>query len=202
MRPAVSRACTVGQLRIPLPNLYRGDYVYDMVGDSDTLGEALFAVATLAVRRTGRDLSLTAASTLATLEGTGPRRLTDLAVNEEVTQPSMTALVTQLEGLGFAERRGDPADRRVVLVAITRTGRHHLRAMRRAGASELTALIDKLAEPDVAALGAALPALRHLLALAADSPDDQARRTNAKANSGSRAGRPDRAVTRHPSTGR
>ena len=52
----------------------------------------------------------TAASTLVTLERTGPRRLTDLAVNEEVTQPSMTALVTQLEELGLAERRRNPAD--------------------------------------------------------------------------------------------
>ena len=60
--------------------------------------------------------------------------MTDLAVNEEVTQPSMTALVTQLEELGFAERRRDPTDARVVLVAITRAGRQHLRSMRRDGA--------------------------------------------------------------------
>ena len=51
-----------------------------MAEDSDILGEALAAVASLAVRRTGRQLSLTATSTLATLERTGPRRLTDLAV--------------------------------------------------------------------------------------------------------------------------
>ena len=40
-------------------------------------------------------MSLTSLSTLATLELTGPRRITDLAANEGVTQPSMTALVTR-----------------------------------------------------------------------------------------------------------
>src|SRR5882757_11078895 len=132
------------------------------------IGEALHALGTAVVRARSRELSLTAASTLATLERTGPRRLTDLAVNEGVTQPSMTAVVTQLEDLGLAERRRDPGDGRVVLVAITRAGKQYLRSMRRAGASVFTALIDKLAEEDVAALIAALPALRHLLELAGE----------------------------------
>src|SRR5882757_10109030 len=134
----------------------------------DILGEALFSLGIVAVRGRARELSLTAASTLSTLERTGPRRLTDLAVNEGVTQPSMTAVVTQLEDLGLAERRRDPGDGRVVLVAITRAGKQYLRSMRRAGASVFTALIDKLEEDDVAALIAALPALRHLLELAGE----------------------------------
>ena len=133
---------------------------------NDLIGAALLALTPLAVRRRGQELSLTATLTLATLERTGPRRLTDLAVNEGVTQPSMTAVVTQLEDLGLAERRRDPGDGRVVLVAITRAGKQYLRSMRRAGASVFTALIDKLPEEDVAALSAALPALRHLLDLA------------------------------------
>ena len=101
----------------------------------DILGEALFALGIVAVRGRDQNLSLTAASTLATLERTGPRRLTELAMNEGITQPSMTAVVSQLESLGLAERRADPGDLRVVLVAITRVGRHQLRTMRRAGAS-------------------------------------------------------------------
>jgi DNA-binding MarR family transcriptional regulator len=133
---------------------------------NDILGEALFGLAGLAVRERSRELSLTAVSTLATMERTGPRRLTDLALNEGVTQPSMTAVVSQLEHLSFAERRSDPGDGRVVLVAITRTGRNHLRTMRRVGASVFTTLLDKLTEHEVASLEAALPALRHLLDLA------------------------------------
>jgi DNA-binding MarR family transcriptional regulator len=137
-----------------------------MVDDNDILGEALFALAALAVRDRGRDLSLTAVSTLATMERTGPRRLTDLALNEGVTQPSMTALVSQLEDFGFAERRRDPGDGRVVLVAITRVGQRYLRTRRRVGASVFTTLIEKLTEHEVRSLEAALPALRHLLDLA------------------------------------
>jgi DNA-binding MarR family transcriptional regulator len=137
-----------------------------MADGNDTLGEAFVALAALAVRNRGRDLSLTAVSTLGTLERTGARRLTDLALNEGVTQPSMTALVSQLEDLGLAERRKDPDDGRVVLVAITRVGRKYLRTSRTVGASVFTALIDKLTEHEVGSLEAALPALRHLLDLA------------------------------------
>jgi DNA-binding MarR family transcriptional regulator len=136
-----------------------------------SIGEALFALAPLAIRHRDRDLSLTATSTLATLDRTGPRRLTDLAVDEGVTQPSMTAIVTQLGSIGFAERRGHPGDRRVVLVAITDGGREYLRTMRGAGAAVFTALIDRLPEHDVAALSAALPALSRMLDLAAERDD-------------------------------
>lgn len=137
-----------------------------MVDGNDVLGEALFALAALVVRNQGRDLSLTALSTLGTLERTGSRRLTDLALNEGVTQPSMTALVSQLEDLGLAERRKDLDDGRVVLVAITRAGRKYLRARRGVGATVITTLFDKLTEDEVRTLESALPALRHLLDLA------------------------------------
>jgi DNA-binding MarR family transcriptional regulator len=141
----------------------------DMVQRNHDTGEALFALVPLAIRHRGRELSLTAASTLATLERTAPRRLTDLAVSEGVTQPSMTAVVTQLSDLGYAERRGDPGDRRVVLVAITVRGLEYLRSTRRRGASAFTALIDRLPKQEATALGAALPALGHLVDLAAES---------------------------------
>ena len=52
-----------------------------MTGDSGIVGEALSALASLAVRRRNRELSLTAESTLATLERTGPQRLTDPAAD-------------------------------------------------------------------------------------------------------------------------
>jgi DNA-binding MarR family transcriptional regulator len=136
---------------------------------NEALGEALYTLAAGIIRRRSRTLSLTALSTLATLERTGPRRLTDLAVAEEITQPSMTSLVTQLEQLGLAERRRDLVDARVVLVAITRAGLQLVRKRRRAGAEALTELIDKLDEQDAAELNAALPALLRLLDVVADS---------------------------------
>jgi DNA-binding MarR family transcriptional regulator len=137
---------------------------------SEVLGQALHALAAGSIRRRNRTLSLTTTVTLATLERTGPRRLTDLAVSEEVTQPSMTVLVNQLVDLGLAERRRDAADARVVLVTITPAGREHLRSVRRAGAEALTAFIDKLPEDEATALHRALPAINHLVELLAEGP--------------------------------
>jgi hypothetical protein len=62
-------------------------------GDRAAAAGAVYPLLTAAVRHQPRYVSLTAASTLATVEQTGPQRITDLAVTEGVTQPSMTALV-------------------------------------------------------------------------------------------------------------
>jgi DNA-binding MarR family transcriptional regulator len=131
-------------------------------GDQTATGEALYGLVTAAIRRGPREMSLTSLSTLATLDRTGPRRITDLAMIQGVAQPSMTVLVTTLERSGLVERRGDPADRRVALVALTAAGAELLRAQRRAGAEAIIQLIGKLPADEAAALAAAIPALRHL----------------------------------------
>ena len=128
----------------------------------NAIGEALYGLVTLAVKNGPREISLTAASTLATLEGTGARRLTDLAVIEGVTQPSMSVLVTGLEQAGLAERRPDPADKRVVLVALTPAGADYIHSRRRAGAATFADLIDKLPDDEAAALMAAVHAMNRL----------------------------------------
>ncbi|MGA8372314.1 MAG: MarR family transcriptional regulator [Acidimicrobiales bacterium] len=114
------------------------------------------------VRRGLRGMSLTSLSTLATLDRTGSRRITDLAVIEGVTQPSMTVLVRSLERSGLVERRGDPSDKRVALIAMTANGAELLRVRRQAGAEAFKQLIEKLPADEVAMLIAALPALEHL----------------------------------------
>jgi DNA-binding MarR family transcriptional regulator len=137
----------------------------DAVSSTDSrnaIGEALYGLVTLAVKNGPREISLTAASTLSTLDRTGARRLTDLAVIEGVTQPSMSVLVTGLEQAGLAERRPDPADKRVVLVALTPEGAEYIRARRRAGAGTFADLIDKLPDDEAAALAAAVPAMNRL----------------------------------------
>jgi DNA-binding MarR family transcriptional regulator len=133
-----------------------------------SIGEVLFALGTVGIRQRPRDLSLTALSTLSTIERTGNRRLGDLAVSEGVTQPSMSALVSQLERLGLAHRQADPRDGRAVLVAITSAGREHLSGLRRSGASVFEVLVDKLAPREAASLRSALPVLRRMLRLADD----------------------------------
>jgi DNA-binding MarR family transcriptional regulator len=131
-------------------------------GDPAAAGAALYALVAAVVRRGPREMSLTSLSTLATLDRTGPRRITDLAVIQGVAQPSMTVLVTALERSGLVERRGDPADRRVSLVSLTAAGADLLGSQRRAGAAALGQLIAKLPADEAAALAAATPALRHL----------------------------------------
>lgn len=136
------------------------------------VGEALLGLTSLVVRERPRDLSLTAISTMATLERCGPKPLTLLAACEGITQPSMTALVTQLEALGFAERRRDPADGRVALVALTEQGAQYRRAARQGFFDRLSSLIGQLGAAEARALVAAMPALEHLLDLADRSAVD------------------------------
>jgi DNA-binding MarR family transcriptional regulator len=126
------------------------------------VGAALYDVIAARVRQVPRDLSLTSLSTLSTLERSGPRRITDLAVVEGVTQPSMTVLVNGLVRSGLVERQGDPTDRRVALVALSAEGKAFMRLRRRTGEVELERLMEKLAPEELAALTAAIPALEHL----------------------------------------
>jgi DNA-binding MarR family transcriptional regulator len=132
-------------------------------------GIALYALVIEAVRRIPRAMSLTSLSTLSTLDRTGPRRITDLAVIEGVTQPSMTALVKVLERDGMVERRADPSDGRVALVAVTRAGSEFVRARRITNSEVFGLLIDKLSDEDAETLAAAIPALERLRALSEGS---------------------------------
>ncbi|MFD8597191.1 MarR family winged helix-turn-helix transcriptional regulator [Kitasatospora sp. NPDC059646] len=134
-------------------------------GASAAIGAALYALATRATRRLPRDMSLTSAATLATLARTGPRRITDLAAVQGVTQPAMTALVRVMEESGLVERQGDASDRRVTLVRLTEAGASYVRTRHRAGVAAFERLIDGLTGDEVDALMAALPALEHLAEL-------------------------------------
>jgi DNA-binding MarR family transcriptional regulator len=104
-------------------------------------------------------LSLTAAATLATLERSGPSRLTALAVQEGVTQPAMTQLIARLQESGLVCRDADPADGRVVQVRVTDEGRAMLARRRAVRAERLAEILARLSPEDQALLGAALPAI-------------------------------------------
>jgi len=104
-------------------------------------------------------LSFTAAATLASLDRSGPCRLTLLAAQEGVTQPAMTQLAVRLEESGLVTRSSDPSDRRVVEVRITAEGSALLARRRRARAERLTGMLARLSPGDQAALAAALPAM-------------------------------------------
>ena len=109
-----------------------------------------------------QDISLTAASTLRSLERSGPHRLSDLAGREGVSQPAMTQLVSRLERDGLVARGTDPNDGRVVLVCLADAGREVLRRRREVRTARLAELVAALTPPDRAAIMAALPALDRL----------------------------------------
>jgi DNA-binding MarR family transcriptional regulator len=143
------------------------------------IGKILHGLSAASIRRTPREMSLTALSTLATLDRSGPRRITDLAAVEGVTQPSMTSLVSALERSEFVERLTDSSDKRVVLVAVTASGSRYVRTRRRSGAEAFALLIEKLPPEELEALIAASSALEHLLELEEKQRDSGTRQVDA-----------------------
>jgi DNA-binding MarR family transcriptional regulator len=113
-------------------------------------------------------MSLTSASTLSTLERTGPCRLTALATAEGVTQPAMTQLVGRLADAGLVTKCADPADGRVVHVQLTDAGRDYLARRRDFRTERLSVLFAQLSRADQDALAAALPAMNALVSLQRD----------------------------------
>jgi DNA-binding MarR family transcriptional regulator len=114
-------------------------------------------------------LSLTAAATLATLERSGPRRLTALAAQEGVTQPAMTQLIARLQDSGLVGRDADPDDGRVVQVRLSEAGREMLARRRAVRAERLAVILARISRQDRAALAAALPAIDALTSAQRDS---------------------------------
>ncbi|HEX8007181.1 MAG TPA: MarR family transcriptional regulator [Trebonia sp.] len=115
-------------------------------------------------------LSMTSASTLATLDREGPSRLTALAARQGVTQPGMTQLIARLQESGLVRREPDPADGRVVQVSITAEGKALIARRRERRARHLAVLLTQLDPEHRAALAAALPALDALASARRDEP--------------------------------
>jgi DNA-binding MarR family transcriptional regulator len=113
---------------------------------------------------------------LSMLDSAGPCRITELAVREGISQPSMTAMVTRLERQGLVERRRDPSDARVVLVAITDAGSDMLRRRRAAHIDFLSRLIAAMPPDEQHAVAGAATALHHLTDLTASTESPAAER--------------------------
>jgi DNA-binding MarR family transcriptional regulator len=89
----------------------------------------------------------------------GPRRITELAAEERVTQPAITLLVNRLADRGWVKRVPDPSDGRAVLVSLTPVGDEvfeRLRAEYRALLHEEMAMLD---DSEVETLAAAVEIL-------------------------------------------
>jgi DNA-binding MarR family transcriptional regulator len=126
----------------------------------EELDQLLLELGALASARSG--LSRTAAATLTRLQRSGPTRITELAVAEGVTQPTMSALVNRLVGQGLLSRGDDPQDARVVVLRVTDAGADLLARRRDDRAARLAHALADLPAADADRITAALPALAHL----------------------------------------
>ena len=108
-------------------------------------------------------MSAVGRSTLRRLVDHDGIRVGELAELEGVTQPGMTQLVARMAEHGLVERRTDPGDGRVVLVAITDAGRARIEQIKHDWVLVLAERLSVLSSDEMAALHAAAPALQHLL---------------------------------------
>jgi DNA-binding MarR family transcriptional regulator len=92
-----------------------------------------------------------------------PRRITELAAGEGVTQPAITRVVNRLEERGWLVRESDPRDGRAVMVRLTAAGGaayERLRSEYRALVHEEMATLD---DDDVETLARAIDVLDELI---------------------------------------
>ena len=106
------------------------------------------------VRRQDDESGVTAPhlSALSVLVFGGARTLGELAAAEQVTPPSMTRIVRNLEADGLVERETDPADRRVARVRVTEKGRRILLDARGRRIADLAERLASLDDADLRTL--------------------------------------------------
>lgn len=125
----------------------------------DPLAQALVRSAAVFTRAASRLPGVTYSSiawrVLADLDRGGASRVSDLAGQQRVAQPSMTALVHRLVAEGWVVKSADPEDGRASLVQITADGRAALEEYRRACASQISPRLAELGDEDRAALARA-----------------------------------------------
>jgi DNA-binding MarR family transcriptional regulator len=110
---------------------------------------------------------------LATLDGLarrGPQRVTDLVLQERISPPGMTGLVSRLSAADLVARAADPSDGRACLVTITPAGRDYLRTVHEARTHTLARHIATLRRDQQAAVAGAVAALDALSAKPITAP--------------------------------
>jgi DNA-binding MarR family transcriptional regulator len=112
---------------------------------------------------------------LISLSSGGPRRITDLAEQDGLAQPTTTLLVKRLEEQGLVRRERQTHDQRVVLVCLTDAGQSAIDDIRAIASARLRRRLDAMSDHQVEALAAATDALAELIAtLQANTPRDEA----------------------------
>jgi DNA-binding MarR family transcriptional regulator len=102
---------------------------------------------------------------LATVAKRGPLRLAELAAIEQVSAPSATRTVAELESRGLVKRAVDPDDGRAVRLEATAAGVDAILRARAARAQVVADLLSGLDASEIRSVEAALPALERALNL-------------------------------------
>jgi DNA-binding MarR family transcriptional regulator len=137
------------------------------------LNSAVIHVLRRVAREDDTTVGPSARSALSVLVFGGDRRQGDLARLEGVTAATMSRIVDGLERCGFADRRRDPQDRRLVWVTATPAGRRHLEAGRDRRVAFLAERLRRLTVAERAVLVQAAPLLERLAADGDGLPPDR-----------------------------
>ena len=136
--------------------------------DLHELGELLVSVTAGLVRRLpsdGMELSLAAARVLARIKDNGPCRISDLAVQERSSQPTITNHVKRLEAAGLVERATDPSDARAWLIELSPLGQRRLTEIRQQMGTNVEPLLAQLNARERRALRNGLEVMERLIAI-------------------------------------
>jgi len=109
-----------------------------------------------------QSLTYSQVTALATVEELEPIRLSDLALTEGVSVPTLSRLVAGLEKEMLIVRKPDPVDGRAAQLHITDLGRERLEALRTERSAYLVQRLEALPEDKRTALAGALDALESL----------------------------------------
>jgi DNA-binding MarR family transcriptional regulator len=94
----------------------------------------------------------------------GPLSMSELGRLLYISKPYMTVLADTLVENGWAERKSDPDDRRVIRIAITPVGKKHLQQAFEIYRADVKTLITSLDAVDLQRLSAALEDLQNIFA--------------------------------------
>jgi DNA-binding MarR family transcriptional regulator len=134
----------------------------DPVIDAARLRLAIARLARRLRRHQLAGLTPTQLAALATVERSGPLRLSDLAAAEGIAPSTLTRLVAVLEERDYVRRGAVTGDARASMLAITPRGHEVLEDIRRESTTALAGSLALLPPGELAALAAALPAIERL----------------------------------------
>lgn len=117
----------------------------------------------LATQRVRMQLPFAQARLLSMIEDQDAARISDLAVLDHCSQPTMTAQVRRLELAGLVSRTTDPTDARAVLISITPEGVAMLADVRADRGAVIDPYLERLPEADRQTLADAVRVMRSLL---------------------------------------